>query len=331
MSCGNPLSDPDLLKVDNLTVRFRRRGAFGPDAQSDTAIDNVSFALGRKRTLGIVGESGSGKSTLARAVLRLIEPSGGRILWKGSDFTALQGEALRLARRNMQIVFQDPLASLDPRMTVREIIERPLLNFRTSRSSVQRYRTVAEVLSLVGGDADWLGRFPHQFSGGQCQRIGIARALVLNPQLLVCDEVLSAVDVSVQAQIVSLLVGLQDAKNLSYLFISHNLAIVQRMCHGVMVLYRGRVVEYADTDKFFKRPQHPYSRALLAAVLSPDPTILHPRPALTQQERSGSEPSRMGCLFRARCPNARQLCVEVEPPLTGLPGQLVACYFPDKN
>jgi oligopeptide transport system ATP-binding protein len=322
------VSDQTLLRVEDLTVRFARRTGLGFRTEWDSAVDKVSFELGRRRTLGIVGESGSGKSTLGRAILRLVEPFGGRIDWEGCNFTALQGEALRLTRRNMQIVFQDPLASLDPRMTVREIIERPLLNFRTPGSVADRYRAVVDVLNLVGGDTDWLSRFPHQFSGGQCQRIGIARALVLSPQLLVCDEVLSAVDVSVQAQLVALLVGLQEAKNLSYLFISHNLAVVRRMCHDVLVMYRGRVVEYADSSAFFRRPRHPYSRVLLAAVLSPDPTVARSRPAISRQWDPNTSTTRIGCRFRERCPNARQLCVEVDPQLTGAPGHLVACHYP---
>jgi len=261
-------------------------------------------------------------------VLRLVEPTGGRTIWLGQDFAALEGEALRLERRNMQIIFQDPLASLDPRMTVRQTIERPLLNFPVEESAETRGRRVAELVELVGGDPRWLDRYPHEFSGGQCQRIGIARALILKPKLLVCDEPVSALDVSVQAQIINLLMRLQAQLGLSYLFISHNLAVVRHISHRVMVLYLGKVMEIAERDDFYRRPLHPYAQALIHAVPLPDPALERAKPRFRLE---GDLPSPIdppsGCRFRTRCPKATALCAEVEPPLKDYGGgHVAACH-----
>jgi oligopeptide transport system ATP-binding protein len=279
-------------------------------------------------TLGIVGESGCGKSTLCRAVLRLVEPTGGTTLWLGKDFSHLDGEALRLERRNMQIIFQDPLASLDPRMTVRQIIERPLLNFPIQETAEERNARVAELVTLVGGHPRWLDRYPHEFSGGQCQRIGIARALILKPKLLVCDEPVSALDVSVQAQIINLLMELQEQLGLSYLFISHNLSVVRHISHRVMVLYLGKVMEIAERDEFYRRPLHPYSEALISAVPLPDPKLEKAKPRLQLQ---GDLPSPLnppsGCRFRTRCSKATEICAQTEPPLKDYGnGHVAACH-----
>jgi oligopeptide transport system ATP-binding protein len=318
-----------LLAVDDLKVHFPlKRPFFGGPQRWVKALDGVSFTLMPGETLGIVGESGCGKSTLCRAVLRLVEPTAGRTVWLGQDFSQLAGEALRLERRNMQIIFQDPLASLDPRMTVRQIIERPLLNFPVQESAEARRARVAELVTLVGGHPRWLDRYPHEFSGGQCQRIGIARALILKPKLLVCDEPVSALDVSVQAQIINLLMDLQAQLGLSYLFISHNLAVVRHISHRVMVLYLGRVMEIAERDEFYRRPLHPYSEALIAAVPLPDPKLERAKPRM---RLAGDLPSPLdppsGCRFQTRCPKATALCAEVEPPLKDYGGgHVAACH-----
>jgi oligopeptide transport system ATP-binding protein len=323
------VSAAPLLEVDGLEVHFPLKRQFlGGKQRVVKALDGVSFRLMPGETLGIVGESGCGKSTLCRAVLRLVEPTGGRTIWLGQDFAALEGEALRLERRNMQIIFQDPLASLDPRMTVRQTIERPLLNFPVEESAETRGRRVAELVELVGGDPRWLDRYPHEFSGGQCQRIGIARALILKPKLLVSDEPVSALDVSVQAQIINLLMRLQAQLGLSYLFISHNLAVVRHISHRVMVLYLGKVMEIAERDDFYRRPLHPYAQALIHAVPLPDPALERAKPRFRLE---GDLPSPIdppsGCRFRTRCPKATALCAEVEPPLKDYGGgHVAACH-----
>jgi oligopeptide transport system ATP-binding protein len=323
------MSVQPLLQVDDLQVHFPlKKQLFGGQQRWVKALDGVSFTLMPGETLGIVGESGCGKSTLCRAVLRLVEPTGGRTVWLGKDFSHLKGEALRLERRNMQIIFQDPLASLDPRMTVRQIIERPLLNFPIEENAEQRNARMVELIGLVGGHPRWLDRYPHEFSGGQCQRIGIARALILKPKLLVCDEPVSALDVSVQAQIINLLMDLQEQLGLSYLFISHNLSVVRHISHRVMVLYLGKVMEIAERDEFYRRPLHPYSEALISAVPLPDPKLERSKPRLQLQ---GDLPSPLnppsGCRFRTRCPKATELCAQVEPVLKDYGnGHVAACH-----
>jgi oligopeptide transport system ATP-binding protein len=323
------MSVQPLLKVDDLQVHFPlKKQLFGGPTRVVKALDGVSFALMPGETLGIVGESGCGKSTLCRAVLRLVEPTGGTVVWLGKDFSHLSGEALRLERRNMQIIFQDPLASLDPRMTVRQIIERPLLNFPSAENAEKRRGRVAELIDLVGGNPNWLDRYPHEFSGGQCQRIGIARALILRPKLLVCDEPVSALDVSVQAQIINLLMELQDQLGLSYLFISHNLSVVRHISHRVMVLYLGKVMEIAERDEFYRRALHPYSEALISAVPLPDPKLERSKKRVLLE---GDLPSPLnppsGCRFRTRCPKATSICAEAEPPLKDYGGgHIAACH-----
>ena len=323
------MSVQPLLKVDDLQVHFPlKKQLFGGPTRVVKALDGVSFALMPGETLGIVGESGCGKSTLCRAVLRLVEPTGGTVVWLGKDFSHLSGEALRLERRNMQIIFQDPLASLDPRMTVRQIIERPLLNFPSAENAERRRGRVAELIDLVGGNPNWLDRYPHEFSGGQCQRIGIARALILRPKLLVCDEPVSALDVSVQAQIINLLMELQDQLGLSYLFISHNLSVVRHISHRVMVLYLGKVMEIAERDEFYRRALHPYSEALISAVPLPDPKLERSKKRVLLE---GDLPSPLnppsGCRFRTRCPKATSICAEAEPPLKDYGGgHIAACH-----
>ncbi len=308
-----------LLEVEGLTKHFRTR------AGSVRAVDGVSFSIGRGETLALVGESGCGKSTTARLVLRLIEPTSGRVCFDGQDITALGGGAMRHLRRRMQIVFQDPFASLNPRMTVGDTLLEPLQIHHVGDAASRRAR-VAELLTLVGLPAEHAARYPHEFSGGQRQRVGIARALALEPALVVCDEPVSALDVSVQAQVVNLLGDLQQRMGLSYLFIAHDLAVVKHVATRVAVMYLGRIVELASRDDLFARPLHPYTRALLAAIPRPDPAQ-----KLDRQVPGGDVPSPMnpppGCHFHTRCPFVIDRC-RTEPPAlrTLAPGHQSACH-----
>jgi oligopeptide transport system ATP-binding protein len=259
-----------LLDVRHLSKEFsRRKGLFGASSVI-RAVDDVSFAIEKGETFGLVGESGSGKTTTGRCILRLIEPTTGEVLFDGRDVLALSRGDLRRARRDMQIVFQDPYSSLNPRMRVDEIVEEPLVIHRLG-SKVERRERVKELFSLVGLNPDHLQRYPHEFSGGQRQRIGLARALALNPSLIIADEPVSALDVSVQAQVVNLLMELQQRLKLTYLFIAHDLRLVEHICGRVAVMYLGRIVEMGETAKLFASPQHPYTRALLSAIPVPDP------------------------------------------------------------
>jgi len=259
-----------LLEVRHLVKEFsRRRGLFGK-GPAVRAVDDVSFAIERGETFGLVGESGSGKTTTGRCILRLIEPTSGDVVFDGRDVLAMPRDELRRARRDMQIVFQDPYSSLNPRMRVGEIVEEPLVIHRLG-SKTERQARVAQLFSLVGLDPDHLRRYPHEFSGGQRQRIGLARALALNPSLVIADEPVSALDVSVQAQVVNLLMDLQQQLKLTYLFIAHDLRLVEHICGRVAVMYLGRIVEMGETAKLFASPQHPYTKALLSAIPLPDP------------------------------------------------------------
>lgn len=320
------LSSEILLEVEHLCVEYAIRGRGGRHLRL-RAVEDVSFTIKRGKTLGIVGESGSGKSSIARALLRLIPVASGTIRYGEADLLALSGIALREMRRHMQMIFQDPLASLDPRMTVEEIIGEPLLVFQPWQSRPARRETVLAVMERVGLGAEHLTRFPHEFSGGQAQRIGIARALILQPELLVCDEPLSALDVSIKAQISNLLRDLQREMGLTLLFISHDLAAVRYSCDGVLVLYLGRVMEYGRRDLVFTTPRHPYTRALLDAVPIPDPALIHTRRA---RSLGGEVPSPLdppsGCVFRTRCPLATELCAREVPQLREVGGVLVACH-----
>ena len=259
-----------LLEVRRLTKEFtRKKGLFGK-APVVRAVDDVSFAIERGETFGLVGESGSGKTTTGRCILRLIEPTSGEVLFDGRDVLKCSRGELRAARRDMQIVFQDPYSSLNPRMRVADIVEEPLIIHRLG-SKAQRRERVRELFGLVGLDPGHLRRYPHEFSGGQRQRIGLARALALNPSLVIADEPVSALDVSVQAQVVNLLMDLQQRLELTYLFIAHDLRLVEHICSRVAVMYLGRIVEMGETAKLFAAPQHPYTRALLSAIPVPDP------------------------------------------------------------
>ncbi len=319
-----------LLTVQDLKVHFPiGKGLFTGASAAVRAVDGISFELQPGETLGIVGESGCGKSTLGRAILRLTKPTAGSIVWLGRDFLGLDKATLRKARREMQIIFQDPLASLDPRMTVGAIISRPLKTFHPELKKAEVEARVKEAMAQVGLAPEMMRRYPHEFSGGQCQRIGIARAMILKPRLIVCDEPVSALDVSIQAQIINLLRKLQAEAGLSLLFISHNLSVVRHISHRVMVLYLGKIMEIAERDVFYANPMHPYSRALISAIPQPDPKAERARERIMLQ---GDLPSPLdpptGCRFCTRCPMVQQRCHVEEPPLSPrADGRLVACHF----
>jgi oligopeptide transport system ATP-binding protein len=303
-----------LLQVRNLGVDFGRQAA----------LHDVSFDLFSGETVALVGESGSGKSTLARAILRLLRTKQGSVEFMGLDLLTSPPPVMRAQRRNLQIVFQDPLASLDPRMTVGDAIAEPLQIFEPQLNATERRRRVAAMLERVGLSAGFASRYPHEFSGGQCQRIGIARAMVLHPKLLICDEAVSSLDVSIQGQIINLLLDLQRDLGMTMLFISHNLAVVRQLSHRVMVMYLGRLVEIASCDALFAAPVHPYTRALLAAVPQ-IPPVAAAAPLAEGSLSAGSITA--GCAFRDRCPYALPLCASSDPPLTELAGgRWAACH-----
>lgn len=328
----------ELLRVSDLKVHFpiRTGGVLIGQYTPLKAVDGVSFTLNEGETLGIVGESGCGKSTLGRAILQLIKPTAGQVVFMGSDLTGVGAEVVRQKRAEMQIVFQDPLASLNPRMTIGDIIAEPLTVFRPKMGKEERKALVKDMMAKVGLLPQMINRYPHEFSGGQCQRIGIARAMILTPKMVVCDEPVSALDVSIQAQIVNLLMDLQREMGLSLLFISHDLSVVRHVSHRVMVLYLGKVMEIADRDAIYAAPLHPYTQALISAVPVPDPDVEKGKERIVL---GGDLPSPMkppsGCVFRTRCPKASDICASDVPMLEEkAPGHFVACHHwgvPDKK
>ena len=325
---GPQPSGETLLSVRDLRKHFAiTGGVFSRVVDKVHAVDGVSFDIAAGETLGLVGESGCGKSTTGRCILRLIEPSSGEVLFQGADVTKMKTDALRALRRDMQIIFQDPYASLNPRLTVGAIIGEALTihNLAASRQALED--RVVQLLETVGLQPDHMRRFPHEFSGGQRQRIGIARALAVEPKLVICDEPVSALDLSIQAQILNLLVALKRDLGLSYLFISHDLSVVRYFADRVLVMYLGRIVESADHATLWRHPRHPYTRALLSAVPVADPT--HPRAPVAMRGEVSSGPA-TGCRFRSRCPIAIDRCAVEDPMLNDLGGQhRVACHRPE--
>jgi oligopeptide/dipeptide ABC transporter ATP-binding protein len=320
-----------LLEVDGLSKVFAgRHTRFGRTRDERRAVDDVSLEIRRGEAFGVVGESGCGKSTLARLILRLIEPTAGSITFDGLTLTQFPPDEMRPLRRRMQLVFQDPYSSLNPRMSVFELVKEPLV-IHAIGDEADRRRQVFEMLDLVGISEIQSDRKPHEFSGGQRQRIAIARALVAQPEFVVLDEPVSALDVSIQAQVLNLLKDLQERLNLTYMFIVHDLAVAEHFCDRVAVLYLGKIMELADNRALFARPLHPYSQALVSAAPIPDPAIERNRPQITLRGELVVPSGRMqGCRFEPRCPvgHGRQICLDEEPPLRRLAdGQLSACHF----
>ena len=321
-----------LLKVDQMKKYFPiRSGIFARTTGQVKAVDDVSFEVYEGETLGIVGESGCGKSTTGRVLMRLTEPTEGRIEFNGTDLTALSSEEMRKMRRDIQMVFQDPYASLNPRHTVEKILEEPLIVHGIGRTSAERKKMVLDYLKIVGLSEYHAKRYPHQFSGGQRQRIGIARALMTNPKLVIADEPVSALDVSIQAQVLNLMKQLQEELKLTYIFIAHDLGVVRHISDRVGVMYLGRMVELATSESLYEKPLHPYTQALLSAVPIPDPEHVSEQMLLTGDIPSPSNPP-SGCTFHTRCPFAMEVCKQKAPVLQEMaPGHSVACHLYDER
>jgi oligopeptide transport system ATP-binding protein len=330
-SPGNAPKAP-LLKVEGLVKHFPITGGLlGRVVDKVHAVDGVSFDIAEGETLGVVGESGCGKSTTGRCILRLIEPTAGEVTFAGKSVTAASKRELRALARDMQIIFQDPYASLNPRMTVAAIVGEALTIHKLTKTAREQEERTVQLLETVGLSGDHLRRFPHEFSGGQRQRIGIARALAVSPKLIVCDEAVSALDVSIQAQVINLLEDLRDQFGLSYMFIAHDLSVVEHISHRVAVMYLGRIVEIAPAQALYTRPQHPYTEALLSAVPIPDPSVKRTRIPLRGDVPSPIKPP-PGCHFHTRCPIAKPGLCDVEKPVLKAvggedSGHFVACHL----
>ncbi len=319
-----------LIDVRDLQMHFPvSKGVIFQSKVGDIkAVDGVSFQIMRGETLGLVGESGSGKTTLGRCILQLLKPTGGQVRFRGQDLTELSGKEMRSLRRELQVIFQDPYGSLNPRMTVGSIVEEPLIIHKQGNKE-ERKRRVAELFEVVGLNPGMMDRYPNEFSGGQRQRIGIARALAVNPTFIVCDEPVSALDVSIQAQVINLLGSLQERFDLTYLFIAHDLSVVRHISDRVAVMYLGKIVEITGRDELYQDPKHPYTRALLSAVPIPDPVVeaSRERIVLTGDVPSPIDPP-SGCSFHPRCPFAMDVCREVTPVLKATSeGHSVACHL----
>jgi oligopeptide transport system ATP-binding protein len=309
------MSNEIILKAEQISKNFPIYGGiFSREIASVKAVQGISFELKKGETLGLVGESGCGKSTLGRCLIRLLDTSSGKIFFKGQDITHMTGEPLRELRRKMQIIFQDPFASLNPRMTIGAILEEPLVIHELCKDEADRKKRVSELLDLVGLRPESVNRYPHEFSGGQRQRVGIARALAVNPELIVCDEPVSALDVSIQAQVINLLMELQKKLGLTYIFIAHDLKVVEHVSTRVAVMYLGKIVEIAEAEELYKNPLHPYSKALLSAIPVPDPRVKDQRIILTGDVPSPVNPP-SGCHFHPRCPSAKPECKVNAPSL----------------
>ena len=317
-----------LLSVRNVKKHFPiTGGVFGRVVDQVHAVDGVSFDIAAGETLGLVGESGCGKSTTGRCIMRLIEPSSGEVWFQGRDITRLEGDSLRAMRRDIQIIFQDPFASLNPRHTVGQIVGEAMVIHKLAKRGRELDEKVVHLLETVGLQAGHVGRFPHEFSGGQRQRIGIARALAVEPKLIVCDEPVSALDVSIQAQVINLLEDLGEKFGLTYLFIAHDLSVVEHISDRVAVMYLGRVVEVAPARALYDNPKHPYTEALLSAVPIPDPAMKRKRIVLQGDVPNPIRPP-SGCHFHTRCPIAEARCSVEDPPLEqGEAGHWTACHF----
>ncbi len=321
-----------LLNVQALKMWFPiRRGVLQRKVGDVKAVDGISFSIIKGETLGLVGESGCGKSTAGRAILQLYKPTGGNVVFEGQELTTLKGEGLRRMRRQMQMIFQDPYASLNPRMTVGSIVSEPL-EVHGIGTRAERLERVRELLAVVGLNPYFINRYPHEFSGGQRQRIGVARALAVNPSFIVCDEPISALDVSIQAQVINLLEDLQEQFGLTYLFIAHDLSVVRHISDRIAVMYLGKIMELADRDELYRNPMHPYSQALLSAVPIPDPVVEEKRQRIILE---GDVPSPAnppkGCNFCTRCPKVLDVCHEQEPEFRDYgDGHYVACWLYQK-
>lgn len=318
-----------LLQVENLKKYFPiRRGVFQQHVGDVKAVDGVSFDVYKGETLGLVGESGCGKTTTGRTIIRIYEPTDGHVHFEGTDIATLKNREMRELRRSMQMIFQDPYASLNPRMSVQRIVGEPLEVYHLANREERKER-VAHLLELVGLNPDFMTRYPHEFSGGQRQRIGLARSLALNPSLIICDEPISALDVSIQAQVVNLLEDLQEQLGLTYIFIAHDLSMVRHISNRVAVMYLGKIMELTDRDTLYANPLHPYTEALLSAIPVPDPVIEEQRQRILLQGDlpSPAHPPK-GCNFCTRCPRKIDICSEVEPEIDEVePGHLCACHL----
>lgn len=313
-----------ILQVDNIKVHFKIK------EKTLKAVDNVSFNLNQGEILGLVGESGCGKSTLGRAVLQLIKPTAGSVLYNNIELTKLHESELRKYRQELQIIFQDPLAALNPRMTIGQIIAEPLYEHEPRLHKSVIAQMVKQVMSEVGLIPEHINRYPHEFSGGQCQRIGIARALIVKPKIIVCDEPVSALDVSIQAQIINLLRSLQKKYGLSLIFIAHNLSVIRHISDRIMVMYLGKIIEFADANTIYMEPKHPYTKALLSAVPIPDPKLERAKiPILLKGELPSPLNPPSGCSFRTRCIYAENKCTNIKPLLIKHNTHEVACHLYD--